>query len=155
MKIRKAAGIFAARWRGLSLWMRFAIAGFIVVVLVGGVYIVKNQGTEQTTEAPHLRSVQVANVSDMENDTTPLPLVGEVKSVNQAEIHAQSGGTITHLYKKLGSYVAAGEAIAEIENSSQRAALLQAQGALESAQAGVQKSGTLYGESKASALDTI
>lgn len=154
----KSGGIpatVAARWRGLSLWARFALAAFVVVLIIGGVYFLKNKGSAAVTDAPHLRTVQVASVADLENDTTPLPLIGEVQSVNEAQIHTETAGAITHLYHKLGDYVPAGGIIAEIDNASERAALLSAQGSLEAAQASVQKSGKLFGESKDSALNTI
>jgi RND family efflux transporter MFP subunit len=148
-------GRLSQSWRGLSLWIKYAIVIVIASLVIGTLYIVNSSGGAVTTDVPNPRAVQVASVSDLQNDTTPLPLIGEVKSVNEAKIHSQSAGTITHLYKKLGSYVPAGGVIAEIENNSARAALLQAQGALEAAQAGVQKGDRLFEESKKSALDTI
>ena len=125
-----------------------------VVVVFGIGYSLKGK-TTATAEVVHLRTVTVAKISDLVNDATPLPLIGEVQSANEATIRSESSGPITHLYHKLGDYVSAGTIIAEIENSSQRAALLQAQGVLESAQAGVDKSGKLYGEAQRSALNTI
>ena len=155
MNLRQFGSAFAARWRGLSLWARYALVVFVLVLVIGGLYLRNSSGVAQVAETPRLRAVQVANVSDLENDTTPLPLIGAVQSRNEAEIRAQAGGSVTHLYYKLGSYVSAGTAIAEINNSSERAALLQAQGALEAAQASVSKGGKLEGESKKSALNTI
>src|SRR6185369_2191920 len=145
----------SARWRGLSLWARFAIVAFVAVVIIGGVYFSKGNGSAQATDTPHLRTVQLASVIDLENDATPLPLIGEVQSANEAQIHSQTGGSITHLYHKLGDYVPAGGIIAEIDNSSERAAVLSAQGTLEAAQANVNKTGNLFDESKKSAADTI
>src|SRR3954471_10349138 len=89
---------FAALLRGLSLWARFGLAAFVVVLVIGGVYILKGSGGAAVTEAPHYRTVQVASVSDLENDATPLPVIGEVQSVNEAQIHTETAGTITHLY---------------------------------------------------------
>lgn len=152
-------GVFLAKpaafWRGLSLSGRLGLGAFILVLVVGTTYVLQNTGASAVAETPNFRAVQVASVTDLQNDTTPLPLIGEVQSVNEADIRSQSGGSITRLNYKLGDYVSAGAAIAEINNASERAALLQAQGALESAEAGINKSGQLFGQSKISAVDTI
>lgn len=145
----------ATRWRGLSLWARFAVVGFAAVLVIGGGSILRGGTTAQATDAPYLRTVQVASVLDLENDTTPLPLIGEIKSVNEANIHSQTAGTVTHLYRKLGEYVSAGAIIAELDNASERAAVLSAQGTYEAAQANVDKSSKLFTSSKGSTLDTI
>jgi len=155
MDLRGYGQRITARWRGLSLWARFAVAAFVAVVIIGGVYLLKGNGKGAVAEAPHLRTVQVASVADLENDSPPLPIIGEVQSANEAQIHTQTSGPITHLYHELGDYVPAGGVIAEIDNASERAAVLSAQGALEAAQAGVQKSGNLFDLSKSSAVDTI
>lgn len=140
--------------RGLSFWGKIALAAAILLVVGGLAYSFKAK-TVAPVETVRLRTVSVAKISDLVNDATPLPLIGEVQSANEATIRSESAGPITHLYHKLGDYVGAGSIIAEIENSSQRAAFLQAQGVLESAQAGVDKSGKLFGQSKSSALNTI
>ncbi len=65
-----------------------------------------------------------------------MPVVGRVTSVSQASLTALSGGQITSLPRKLGDRVAAGQVIASFENSSQQAAVLQAQGSYDAAFAG-------------------
>ena len=145
----------AAFVRGLSVWGRIALVIALLVIIGGAAYLIKGSGAPAPVEAARLRTVTVAKISDLENNTTPLPLIGEVKSLSEASIRSESGGSITHLYRKLGSYVAQGAIIAEIDNGSQRAALLQAEGVLESAQAGVDKSGKLFSEAKKSAFNTV
>ncbi len=145
----------SVRIRTLTPISKVAAVGFIVVLIGGGIYILKGHSAPVPAETARLRSVMVASVSDLQNDTTPLPLIGEVKSSNEAQIRAESGGSIKHLYHKLGDYVSAGTVIAEIDNSSERAAILQAQGAFENAQASVQKSGKVFTQSKSGVLDTI
>jgi RND family efflux transporter MFP subunit len=147
--------IIATRWRALSLWARFAVVGFAAVVVIGGGSILRGGSAAQSTDTPFLRAVQVASVLDLENDTTPLPLIGEIKSVNEANIHSQTAGTVTHLYRKLGEYVSAGAIIAELDNASERAAVLSAQGTFEAAQANVDKTSKLFTSSKGSTLDSI
>lgn len=82
------------------------------------------------------KQVVVATIADLSNNTQPVPLVGSVTSVNEAVVRAESSGRLTKVYKKLGDYVSAGSVIGEFENSLERAAVLQAQGAYESAKAG-------------------
>jgi RND family efflux transporter MFP subunit len=55
--------------------------------------------------------------------------------VNEATIRAESSGRLTHVYRKLGDRVVAGQVIAEFENSGERASVLQAEGAYEAAKA--------------------
>lgn len=155
MKPGTIPGRAAALWRGLSLWAKFAVVAFALASIIGAVYFVKGAGPVAEADAPRLRAVQVASVLDLENDTTPLPLIGTVQSVNEAQIRTQAGGSIKRLNYSLGDYVAAGATIAEIDNASERAALLSAQGAFEAAQASVQKSGKLFDTSKTSAVNTI
>ena len=145
----------AAFVRGLSLWGKVALVIASLVVIAGAYYLIKGSTTPAPAEAVRLRTVSIAKISDLENNTTPLPLIGEVKSLSEASIRSESGGSITRLYRKLGSYVAQGAIIAEIDNASQRAALLQAEGILESAQAGVDKSGKLFSETKKSAFNAV
>ncbi len=85
-------------------------------------------------EAAHSQThVVLASVASLAGAGGPLPVVGRVTSVSQASISALSGGEITSLPYKLGDRVAAGSVIASFENSSQRAAVLQAQGQYDAA----------------------
>lgn len=80
-----------------------------------------------------VRAVEVVNVGDLSSASVPLSLVGLVSSVTEATIRAESGGTVTALYKKLGDTVGAGQIVGTFENASERAALQQAEGAYEQA----------------------
>lgn len=81
------------------------------------------------------RIVTLARVTDLTNKDADLPLLGTVTSVSEATIRAESSGKLNRVYKKLGDSVVAGQVIAEFENSAERAALLQAEGAYDSAKA--------------------
>jgi RND family efflux transporter MFP subunit len=153
--VRRQIKRVIANLRGLSFWGKICVAALCAVLVIGGVYFFNDADTSVTAETKRLRSVSLAKINDLTNDSTPLPLIGQVKSVSQATIRAESGGVIKKSNYNLGSYVAAGAIIAEIENSSQKAAMMQAEGALESAQAGIDKSGKLFDESKRSTLNTI
>ena len=69
---------------------------------------------------------------------------------------AESSGEIVSLSHSLGDHVSAGEEIARFENSSQQAAVLQAQGAYEAAQAALNNaSGTTAQNSGVSAAQAL
>lgn len=125
----------AVKFWGLSVLMRSIIFFGIVSVAF---FILQQQSVEQAnigTLAPE-RTVGIASVSELSKNTSPLSLLGTVTSRNEATIRAESGGRIIAVYKKLGSYVQAGAILAELENSTERAQILQAEGAYEGAIAG-------------------
>lgn len=82
------------------------------------------------------RGVKVLSVAALEKETSPLPLLGTVTSRSEATIRTEGSGKLNMVYKGLGDYVDPGTVIAAFENSSERAGVLQAEGAYESALAG-------------------
>lgn len=121
-------------YREQPLWRQ--IIGAILVVVA--MYLIASLGKEtdlapEEVKAP--RTVNVAGVSELANSDTSLPLFGMVTSTSEATIRSESSGKLTKVYKRLGDYVSAGAVIAEFENSGERAAVLQAEGAYDSAKA--------------------
>ncbi len=88
---------------------------------------------------PEITHVEVASVSSLSNQAGPLQVTGNVTSLSQATVLAESSGEIVSLSHALGDRVAAGDVIASFQNGSQQAAVLQAQGAYEAAQASLSK----------------
>lgn len=109
-----------------------------VVLVVTATYVFSESAapSETTSETTHVGISSVASLSD---NTAPLPVTGKVTSISKADILAVSSGEIVNLSRSLGDRVGAGSIIATFENSSQRAAVLQAQGAYEGAQAALAK----------------
>lgn len=139
-------------------WTEAVLFVAIVVVLfnLGGN---EEKGIE-TAKAP--RTVVVAPVSELANSGSALPLLGTVTSTSEATIRSESSGKLTRVYKKLGDYVSAGQVIAEFENSGERAAVLQAEGAYDAAKAARDiakinsgSTNTSLAESKQNALTAI
>ncbi len=89
---------------------------------------------EETIQTP---MVQVASLGALQAEGTPIVILGEVRSVSQAELRAQKSGEVTNVLVRAGQVVPAGMVLAELENAGERAAVLQAQGALAAAQAGL------------------
>ncbi len=123
----------------LITWWKYALAGLVVLSLFGlGAYrITRNDAAASTERSP--RAVLVESIESLSGDGASLPAVGIVQSRSEAELRTESAGRVTRLSYELGDRIAAGAVLAELENASQRAALMQAQGALESAQAAAQK----------------
>lgn len=108
------------------------IAGIIAAVAVV-ILLNLGKGAPAAEAVDDRTHVELASVASLSNAGGPLPLTGRVTSVSQASLSALSGGEITSLPHKLGDRVAAGTVIASFENSSQRAAVLQAQGSYDAA----------------------
>ncbi len=86
---------------------------------------------------------------------TSLSVSGNVQSQTEATVRAESSGEVTAVYRALGDSVAAGTIVAELENASQRAAVLQAQGAVQAATAGAQTSQTSLSAAQSGAANTL
>jgi multidrug efflux pump subunit AcrA (membrane-fusion protein) len=123
-----------------SLPLQYSVGGgiLIVLVLVFGVRLITGSASAPVVP-PQISHVTLSSVASLSSQTGPLPVVGTVTSLNEASILAQSSGEITLLNHALGDHVSAGSIIAEMENSSQQAAVVQAQGAYDGAQAALTK----------------
>lgn len=113
------------------------IAVSILTLVFAGV-VAHSLLSTKTTDADQEkapREVALSLIEDIRDGDTSLPLLGTVTSTNEAKIRSESSGKLTRVYKKLGDYVSAGTVIAEFENSAERAALLQAEGAYDQAKA--------------------
>ncbi len=115
-------------------------AGVAVLALGIGTAVFFFGGSEPVAiPAVQIRSVEVKSVAELSSGTTPLSLVGSVSSKSEATVRAERSGQITGVYKSLGQSISAGAVAAEIENASERAAVLQAEGGLDAAQANLAK----------------
>lgn len=124
-----------ARFRSWAwYWQVGAGVAAVAVVFVGVHAFTKSDAAAPAvSQVPHVREASVASLSSQ--NVGPLPVVGTVTSLDHAALLAQTSGPVTSLVRQLGSYVPAGGVIGELENSAQRAAVLQAQGAYDAAQA--------------------
>lgn len=100
------------------------------VLIVYGVFFSEKTTSETLSEAEmvqNLPAVLVATAADL-NNPNRISLIGEVKAISEAEIKPEGSGKVTRVNVKLGQTVAPGQIVAELENASERASLLQAQG---------------------------
>ncbi len=138
---------------------RYATA-VVAIVIIGAVVLSRGEA-EVEPLSPQLPEVTLVSVADIAGAATP-SFIGTVESVNQARLQTESSGLVRRVPVTLGQQVAAGAVIAELENQSEYAALLQAQGAYEAARAqaaggnlGVQQSQTGFVAAQNSANTAI
>ncbi len=160
--------LFARLWRVL----RGAITGFLrfgkkfgwvklgiiaVVALIATWGFGHFFGGKQSTEASlnEGRTVTLNSVANLSADTTPLSVAGTVSAKSQAQVRAEIGGQITAVNYTLGDYVSAGVIVAQVENAAQRAAVAQAQGAVDAASAGASVSQTGLAAAKSNAVTAL
>ena len=110
-----------------------------VVLLFGLIWLLVSGGEDAPTAPAALKTVTVATVSELSGDGSTLTVVGDLRAASQADLRMERAGRVTGIYAKSGDRVAAGAVIAEIENASERARVLSAQGSLQGAQAALAK----------------
>jgi RND family efflux transporter MFP subunit len=110
----------------------------LAVVIIIGLFLwnyftkAKTDATEVTASLPQVTVLSVGELgADARFDT-----IGKVEAVSEANLQTEAGGRVTAVSVKVGDKISAGTVIASIENSAQRAQLVQAQGAYEAAAAG-------------------
>lgn len=121
-------------WYGKRVVLSVAI---VIVILVGtGIYLLVSHSKKAEPVSIEQKSVvEVKKVNDIAFSNS-FTTVGTVEAVSEAKLQTEAGGRITSVNAKIGDTVPAGKILATIENKSEQAALLQAQGAYEAAVAG-------------------
>ena len=119
------------RYRGLRRRWQIAIAVGLLALIVA-LFMLLGGGAPKP--APNsLRTVELDSVSSLSGNGSSVSVIGTVRSVSEAQVLAQSGGTVKRVHTRLGARIPAGFVIAELENASERAVVLQAQGSYEAA----------------------
>jgi len=102
-----------------------AAAAFIIIAITSSIFFSGKSTDGDITNGTPI--VELKSARDIATTLSPLPLVGNVRSATEATILTEASGRITGVYRSLGQFVSAGTIIAEIENSSERAQVLQAE----------------------------
>ncbi len=118
-------------YRGRRGWQQWAIAALLFVLVVGGIAWAHQSSTPEAAAQP--RTVTLAMVGSLSGDGSGTSVIGTVESVSEAELLAQTGGTVERVNTRLGARIPAGFVVAELDNASQAAAVLQAEGAYDAA----------------------
>ncbi len=111
----------------------------LAVVLVGLALFLSSGSDEESEELLQMRSVQTALIANFSEDSA-VELIGTVAAIDQAVIQSEASGRVVSISTTLGSPIAAGAVIAQLENASEYASLLQAQGSYEAALVAAQTS---------------
>jgi RND family efflux transporter MFP subunit len=121
-------GVYRAR----PFWQQ-VVLGIVAVLLLFFIFSLLRGGSAGSTTTSGVPTVSLATVGSLSGTGGMVSVIGTVRSITEADILAQSGGTVTALHASLGTVVGTGYVIAELENASQRAAVLQAEGSYEAA----------------------
>lgn len=119
-------------YRAQKTWKQIGIAVVAIALLIAIVVGLGSLGKKEAT-ADQLRTVSLATAGSLGGVASGSDVLGTIRSVTEANLLAESGGTVRAVRTTLGASVPAGFVIAELENASQRAAVLQAEGAYDAA----------------------
>ncbi|MDB5244566.1 MAG: Efflux transporter, family [Parcubacteria group bacterium] len=139
------------RYRTLPRWLQIVL-GLVALAVLFFIFSSASKSGNSTSEEATLPTVVVSRIDALTGGGGSVSVVGSVRSIAEAEVLAQSGGTVTALHARLGGAIGAGSIIAELDNASQRAAVLQAEGSYDAALAA--RSGTSATDIAASARNT-
>lgn len=103
-----------------------------VALIAGGSFVAQSNNGPGVEPDSALPIVYVGNVNDVQG-LSGTSFVGTVRAVNEAAIQAEVGGRVTSVRVEAGDTVAAGQILASLENASEQAAVLQAEGNYEAA----------------------
>ncbi len=120
-----------ALYAALPLWQRVGIALLLLVLLIGAFMLLNGEKSDDTRAEG--RFVTLATVGELSGTGGSVDLIGTVRSVTEANLLAQNGGTVRSVRARIGGTVPAGSVIAELENAAERAVVLQAEGAYDAA----------------------
>ena len=135
----RRAGPRVVEWLSTIGWAKAGASLAAFVLVIGGVAYVATRSNPQITPEVQIHSVEVKSVAELSSAATPLSLVGSVTSKSEATVRAEKSGQVIRINTSLGAGISAGAVAAEIENASERAAVLQADAGLDAAQANLAK----------------
>lgn len=119
-------------YKARPLWQRIVIGLIILGLLVGGFMLATGDKKAEDASDKN-RTVTLATIAELSGDGSTVDLLGSVRSVTEADLLAQNGGTVRAVRARLGGTVPAGFVIAELENAAERAQVLQAEGSYDAA----------------------
>ncbi len=107
-------------------------AAALLTLLIVLYFGLKDSKTAEPVAVVTSPQVTVRTVAEMVDDRF-VTSVGAVEAVSEVRLQTESGGRVTSVNAKIGDTISAGTVLATLENASERAALLQAEGAYEAA----------------------
>ncbi|OGG50627.1 hypothetical protein A3C18_03955 [Candidatus Kaiserbacteria bacterium RIFCSPHIGHO2_02_FULL_54_11b] len=126
-------------WAASIGWWKVGGGLVLVAVALGAGFVMLGGGNSDIAPTTTVHSVEIKSVAELANQTSPLSVVGQVSSQSEATVRTEKSGQVVGVYRALGQNVSAGTVVAEISNASERAAVLQAEGVVDAAQANLAK----------------
>ena len=106
------------------------IIGAVLIILL--VIVAKQLTKSDTADTPTVKPVVTTTPVEYSDDKT-LSVIGTVRAFSEAAVTTEVAGRVTSVNVQLGDEVEAGRILVTLENASERASALQAQGAYEAA----------------------
>lgn len=125
-----------------------ALALIVILLVIGGYFLISGTSEEPEGTSATEKRVTIAPAGTLLSEGSGIRTVGTVRAVSEARLQTESAGRVTAVNAAIGDVVSAGAVLASLENRSERAALLQAEGAYEAALA---ERGTDSADAKVSA----
>ena len=107
--------------------------GFAIVLLVVVVVLFIKSNAEIIEEAESIKPLVTVITPAAYSGKQELSLIGNVRAFTEAKITTEKSAQVTSVRVSLGDQVKAGQIIATLENSSEQASVLQAEGVYEAA----------------------
>lgn len=128
-------------------WTRKRVIAALLAVLVVSWFISNGQDDEVVAPVETTPEVAVAQVANLSGGAG-FAITGSVEALAEAQLKAEAGGRVTAVTTEIGKFVSAGQVIATLDNASERASLLSAQGAYEAALAASRQGAVGIGEAE-------
>lgn len=123
---------------GLSLRAKiFIVSGviFLLVAVVAGYRLYTVAHAADAALPVQIKSVLLLPAGELAQSADVLAVTGTLRSMSEADLRFEVPGRVTNVYATVGQRITSGTLIAEVENSAQRAAVTQALGGLQAAEA--------------------
>ncbi|MEK7638899.1 MAG: HlyD family efflux transporter periplasmic adaptor subunit [Patescibacteria group bacterium] len=146
-------------------WGRKSIRGALIILLLLGIaatlFYIKTSTPPAEPTAHSLPIVEVSTAAELSNQQA-ISLIGTVRAFTEVAVTSERAGRLVAVNATLGQSIPAGFVIATLENASERASVLQAEGVYEAAVAasaqstiGVSEAETTLQNAENNALTTL
>jgi RND family efflux transporter MFP subunit len=129
--IRSIASAAWRRYRRFPFWLQAAVAALLLLAVLALVSFLHGGNAEDAGD--QLPVVTLAPAGSLSGGAAGASIIGTVRSVSEAELVAEAGGQVEAVNARVGQQVPAGFVIAELENATEAAQALSAQGSYDAA----------------------
>jgi multidrug efflux pump subunit AcrA (membrane-fusion protein) len=139
----------------MKFWLeKKAVRGAIVVIIIAIGIVVYTSGEDVVVTDEEARKTSVSVITPTEfTGKQSLSLIGNVRAFSEASITSEKAGRVTGVMVSLGQQILAGTMIGSLENASERASVVQAEGVYDAAVAASAQSGVSIDEAQNAQLN--